>query len=131
MHETMTLNLINPMHYGIAECSFDDTVASIYERENGFEALFRYRIIKNIDSIELIMDKAAFGHLKNGHDQKKQIMTLSEGRYIFRQLEIPKDEQALKRAFLAIAFQSSSDILYVRLIKENSLEACMQFMLPC
>ena len=119
------------MHYGITECSFDDAAASIYERENGFEALFRYRIIRTIDSIELIMDRAAFGHLKNGPDQKKQIMTLREGRYIFRQLEIPNDEQALKRDFLAIAFQSNSDILYVRLIKENSLEACMQLMLPC
>lgn len=131
MFEIMTLNLGSPMSYGIKDASFNDVLSSIYEKENGFEALFRYKIIYSDECIGLEKEEAAFGHLLKGAEEAEDIMMLNSGRYIFSQLPIPDDENELQRLFLPLAYKSSCSTLYIRLIKENELEAVMQFMLPC
>ncbi len=131
MFEIMTLNLGSSMIYGIKEASFNDVISSIYGKENGFEALFRYKIIYSDECIRLEKEESAFGHLINGAENADETMELPPGKYLFSQLPLAENEEALQRLFLPLAYKSTCNTLYVRLIKENELEAVMQFMLPC
>ena len=131
MFEEMVLNLENRLDYGVADSSFDEIIKSVREMEDGFEALFEYRMINSGDAMTIKLEKAGTGHLIKGPSDSHKIISVRPGRYIFRQLPVPEREEYILKYLLPISQRSSSDILYVRILKENILESVMQLLLPC
>ncbi len=130
MFELLTLNLSSPMSYGVSDISFDEVISSIYEKEDGFDSLFLYSISYSDDAASIKREKSAIGHLLKGAEESNELLTLTPGQYLFKQMMIPSSEKDLNRDILPFLYKSPSTSLYIRVLKESKLEAVMQILLP-
>lgn len=138
------LNLINPLTFKRVEISFNELMLKMLLSPKGSDSFILYSYVfddsgckfTRVDSgMKSPLTKEEKERIESGLSpivRDDDDTSIPAGSYLFEQYPDLSEEELLATTFAAItAAKGDSNLLYVRLYKENELECVMQAFRPC
>ncbi len=138
------LNLINPLTFKRVEISFNELMLKMLLSPKGSDSFILYSYafddsgckFTRVDSgMKSPLTKEEKERIERGLSpivRDDDNTSIPAGSYLFEQYPDLSEEELLATTFAAItAAKGDSNLLYVRLYKENELECVMQAFRPC
>lgn len=132
MHKTLTLNIVNALYYEKSNLSFGQILASLHQRDAGFDAIAIFEIKRNEELIDVKEISTAIHKTPPTLDADiafDDAIELKAGKYRFMQMPLIEDLN-LHLQLLPFIEDRNECTVYVRIFKESILEEVMQFMMP-